>query len=147
MTVDFTQLANQALATTAPQQASTPIDALGDKIMAGVEIGGTGLLLGYLNARSPGEGKTYHESFGYPTDAIVALGGLLLGFMFGSSHALRIGLGAAIETGVRYGFKQGVTDRQKSLVAGKQPLKAIEGGKSSVSIVEKASSEVFEKAK
>lgn len=146
--MDFSQLANQALTTTAtPATSASPIDAIGDKLMAGIEIGGTGLALAYLNSRSPGEDKSYHESFGKPTDVLVAIGGVLMGLLFNSPHALRIGLGAFVEVGARYGLQAGAIDRRKAL-AGKEPLKAIEGGKkTNVSIVERASSEAFERAK
>ena len=149
---DFSQLASQALILSAPKAPATPLDAIGnaigDKLFAGIELGGTGIALAYLNSRSPSEGKSYHESFGYPTDAMVAFGGIILGLLMGSSHALRIGIGALVETGARYGMQQGKVDRQKAmaLLTGKTEMKVISGGKTE-SALAKPSEQAFEKAR
>jgi hypothetical protein len=151
--MDFSQMASQALASATPVHQSSPIDAIGDKFMAGAEIGGTGLALAYLNARSPGEGKNYHESFGYPTDAIVAGVFIALGLLFNSPHCLRIGLGAGVEVGARYGFSAGIADRKKELAAIKRPeMKVIDGGRqnslpnSNQTLAERPSNEAFQRA-
>ena len=118
--VDFGQIAQGYIVQTAPAPASsTPMDAGLQQLIAGGEIVGSGMALAYLNARSPADGKTYHESFGYPTDALVAVVGSLLGFVMilsgaksAGGHVLRAGLGAAAETGIRMGFEKGVNDRK-----------------------------------
>lgn len=125
--MDFGQLAQGYILQTAPQPAaSTPMDAGLQQMIAGGEIVLTGVGLAYLNARSPSEGKTYHESFGYPTDGLAGVLGTLLGFVMimsgarqGGGHVLRFGLGALAEAGIRMGFEKGVNDRQgKQFTAG-----------------------------
>lgn len=117
--MDFGQLAQGYIVQTSPVVAQpTPMDAGLSQLVAGAEIVGSGMVLAYLNARSPAEGKTYHESFGYPTDGLFGVGGTILGFIMILSgaksvggHILRTGLGALAETGIRMGFEKGVSDR------------------------------------
>jgi len=96
----------------------------------------------------PAEGKSYHESFGYPTDGVVAIGCIVAGLLFRSPHVLRIGIGVGIETGVRYGLQKGLEDRradaQKQL-RGKMKMEVLEGGKQTSSALAKPASEAFEK--
>lgn len=120
--MDIGQIAQGYIVQTAPASvSSTPMDAGLQQLIAGGEIVLSGVGLAYLNARSPSEGKTYHESFGYPTDGLVGIGGTLLGFIMilsgaksAGGHVLRAGLGALAETGIRMGFEKGVNDRKAS---------------------------------
>ncbi len=143
--LDIAQLAQAYANPTEPAKA--PIDAAFDKALAGVEMVGAGVLAAYLNARSPSEGKSYHESFGYPTDGMVAVGCVLAGLLFRSPHVLRIGIGVGIETGVRYGLQKGLQDRraeEAKQLQGKAKMEVLQGGKPSTAIT-KPASEAFEK--
>lgn len=142
------------LSQSAPAPTSSLADGALGSILSAVEIVGPGALMAYLNARNPAEGKTYHESFGYPTD--VALGGALglVGFimlMSGSksgSHVLRLGLGCLAEAGIRMGFEKGVADRNESkALPGKQKLQLVEGRNTSTEIQKSTSQDVFQKVR
>jgi hypothetical protein len=120
--MDFGQMAQAYLVQTQPAAPAGPSagDAVIDLVVGGAEIVGTAGILGYLNATSPAEDKTYHELFGYPTDALVGCGGVALGLLlalFGSqsyAHVLRVGIGALAETGVRIALEKGVEHRDAS---------------------------------
>lgn len=145
--LDIAQLA-QGYVNPQASAPPAPIDAAFDKALAGVEMVGAGVLAAYLNARSPAEGKSYHESFGYPTDGVAAIGCILAGFLFRSPHLLRIGIGVGIETGVRYGLQKGLEDRradQAKQLRGKTKMEVLEGGKQTSSALSKPASEAFEK--
>ena len=119
--MDFGQIAQSYL--TAQNQAAVQPTTLADgalgSIGSGLEVVGAGVLCAYLNARSPAEGKSYHEMFGYPTDfaAGVGLGALGLVMMLSGSrsggHLLRLGVGCLAEGGIRVAFEKGVSDRNK----------------------------------
>lgn len=137
--MDFSTVAQQYLAQSAAPaaQPSNLADGAMGSLLAGAEVVGPGILAAYLNARSPSEGKTYHESFGYPTDVLAGVGFGLVGFimmMSGSksgSHVLRVGVGCLAEAGIRMAFEKGVSDRSdeqtKQIVAGtvKGKLRAV----------------------
>ncbi len=152
---DFGTLAQGYITQVTPVTATaTPADSFMQNVIAGGEILGAGGAMAYLNARSPAEGKTYHESFGYPTDALGAGLGLVIGFimlMSGSKsaggHVLRVGLGCLAETGIRMAFEKGVEDRQGSQgtkqmtgAATKPQLRAVPHQATSM-VVEKTASE------
>src|SRR5271170_938175 len=107
--LDFGAMTTSYLAAN-PVAAAQPLssgDTAINMVVGAAEIGGAAALMGYLNARSPAEDKSYHEMFGYPTDLV--LGGGLVGLgvilsLFGSkayAHVLRIGFGCLLEAGVR----------------------------------------------
>ncbi len=145
--LDIGQLAQGYVAQSAPT-GPAPIDAAFDKALAGIEMVGAGVLAAYLNARSPSEGKSYHESFGYPTDGLAAIGCIIAGLLFRSPHVLRIGIGVGIETGVRYGLQKGLQDRRadeaKQLQTKTKKMEVLQGGKPSTAL-EKPASEAFQK--
>ena len=130
--MDFGSLAQSYMASTTPPMASAPKpgDSIIETLVGAGEIGGMAVAMGYLNARSPAEDKSYHELFGYPTDVVLGVGGLSLGLimaLFGSKqfgHVVRLGIGCLIEAGVRMGLEKGVNDREgakiKELQAGKK---------------------------
>lgn len=130
--LDFGAMTQSYLAAN-PVAQSAPLssgDSAINMVVGAAEIGGAACLMGYLNARSPAEDKSYHEMFGYPTD--VVMGGGLVGLgivlaLFGSkayAHVLRVGFGCLLEAGVRVGLEKGVADRQSAkttqVVSGKK---------------------------
>ena len=153
-------MAQGFLVQTAPAAAAPAATSVGDSaietIVGGVEVGGAGVAMAYLNARSPAEGKTYHELFGYTTDVVLGLGGLGLGLvlaLFGSrayGHFMRVGFGCLIEAGIRVGFEKGVQDRddeKKQLTAKKAKLQLVESKQSAVQstgIAKNSSQDVFQ---
>ena len=106
-------LSANPLAPSAPSAGDSAINT----VVGAFEIGGAGVLMAYLNGRSPAEDKTHHELFGYPTDVVLGFGGVAFGTilaLFGSKaygHLLRLGLGCLIEAGIRMGLEKGVVDR------------------------------------
>lgn len=137
--MDFGQMAQAYIAQTTPAAVAPAGGSIGDSaietLVGGMEIAGAGAACAYLNARSPAEGKTYHELFGYPTDVVLGLGGLGIGLvlaLFGSrayGHFLRVGFGCLLEAGVRVGFEKGVQDRdeeKKQLSAKKAKLQLVD---------------------
>jgi hypothetical protein len=137
--MDFGALAQGYLTSTAPVTATPKTgDSMIETIVGAAEIGGSAMILGYLNARSPAEDKTYHELFGYPTDVVLGLGGVSIGLLmalFGSKsfgHVVRLGIGCLIEAGVRMGLEKGVADREtakeKMALSGKKAeLRLVQG--------------------
>jgi hypothetical protein len=136
--LDFGALAQSYLAANpGPSSAPSAGDSTINTIVGAVEIGGAGVLMAYLNGRSPAEDKTHHEIFGYPTDAVLGFGGVALGAilaLFGSKaygHVLRIGLGCLIEAGIRMGLEKGVVDRETD-----KAQAALNGKKAALRLVE-----------
>jgi hypothetical protein len=137
--LDFSALTQSYLAANPAQVAAAPSagDSAINTVVGAIEIGGAGMLMAYLNGRSPAEDKTHHELFGYPTDVVLGFGGVGLGAilaLFGSKaygHILRIGLGCLIEAGIRMGLEKGVVDRDTE-----KTQAALKGKKAELRLVE-----------
>ncbi len=140
--MDFSALAQSYLAANpAPAAPVAAASSVGDGAInlavGAAEVGSAAVIMGYLNARSPSEDKTYHELFGYPTDVVLGLGGVGLGVilaLFGRKaygHVLRVGFGCLLEAGVRMGLEKGVADRDED-----KKLEAQKGKKAELRLVE-----------
>ena len=136
--LDFGALAQSYLAANpAPLAAPSAGDSAINTVVGALEIGGAGMLMAYLNGRSPAEDKTHHEMFGYPTDVVLGFGGVALGTilaLFGSKaygHVLRVGMGCLIEAGIRMGLEKGVVDRDTE-----KTQAALKGKKAELRLVE-----------
>jgi len=137
--LDFGALAQGYLSANplAPAAAPSAGDSAINTAVGAIEIGGAGILMAYLNGRSPAEDKTHHEMFGYPTDVVLGFGGVGLGMilaLFGSkayAHVLRVGLGCLIEAGIRMGLEKGVVDRETD-----KTQAALKGKKAELRLVE-----------